>query len=86
MNHFTIFTAFEFQPIGEGISDALQYFDCAFAHATLNLTREDFDQFESIIKPIFANFDRMRVMHLRNGKPLDTAFTTAENFLEKRAD
>ena len=57
----------------------------SFACAALDLTYEDFDQFESIIKPIFANFDRMRGMYLRDGKPLDTAFTTAKNFLEKRA-
>ena len=57
----------------------------SFASAELDLTREDFDQFESIIKPIFANFDRIDAMYLREGKPLDTAFTTAKNFLEKRA-
>ena len=56
----------------------------SFACAALDLTREDFDQFESIIKSIFANFDRMRGMYLRNGKPLDTAFTTAKNFLQKK--
>ena len=56
----------------------------SFASAALDLTYEDFDQFESIIKPIFANFDRMHAMYLRDGKPPDTAFTTAKNFLEKK--
>lgn len=55
----------------------------SFACAAFDLTREDFDQFEGIIKPIFANFDRMDAMYLRDSKPLDTAFTTAKNFLEK---
>lgn len=58
----------------------------SFACTALDLTREDFDQFESIIKPIFANFDRMHGIYWWDDKPLDTAFTTAKNFLEtKRA-
>ena len=55
----------------------------SFACAALDLTYEDFDQFESIIKPIFVNFDHMRGMYLWDGKQLDTAFTTTKNFLEK---
>ena len=78
MTYFTIFKTFSTQ-----YRQDIAY---NFVGSTFDLTREDFDQFESIIKPIFANFDRMRGMYLRNGKPLDTTFTTAKNFLEKRAD
>lgn len=42
MKHLTIFTTFEFKPFGEGVSNAISYFG-ACAHATLELTREDFD-------------------------------------------
>lgn len=83
MKYFTIFSAFDIDNSAME-NDRYVVAEHVCAHAALDLTHKDFDQFESIIKPIFADFDQMRGIYLKSGKPLDVAFTTAKNFLEKK--